>query len=51
VWVVAVDAADPDGKKPSNCPSGVIGPDGRWAAQVEPKGEQFFVHTFEVEQP
>lgn len=49
VWVVVADAADPDRKKPSNCPSGVVGPDGRWAARVEPTGEQFFAHTIELE--
>ncbi|MCI0380882.1 MAG: hypothetical protein L0215_25140 [Gemmataceae bacterium] len=51
VWVVAADASDPDGKKPANCPSGVIGPDGRWASRVESIGEQFFAHTIQVEQP
>lgn len=51
LWAVAADAADPEGKKSSNCPSGVLGPDGRWAVQVEPKGEQFFAHTIELEQP
>jgi len=48
LWVVVVDAADPEGKKPSNAPSGVVGPDGRWAVQAEAKGEQFFVHTIEL---
>jgi predicted amidohydrolase len=51
VWVVVVDAADPEGKKPSNCPSGVVSPDGQWAVQAESKGEQFFVHTIELEPP
>lgn len=49
VWVVVADAADPEGKKASNCPSGVVGPDGRWAVLAAPTGEQFFVHTIELE--
>ena len=49
VWVVVADAVDPEGKKRSNCPLGVVGPDGRWAAQVESKGEQFLAHTIELE--
>lgn len=51
LWFIVVDAADPDGKKRSNCPSGVVGPDGHWAVQVKPEGEQFFAHTIEVERP
>ncbi len=51
VWVVVADAADPCGKRRSNCPSGVVGPNGRWAVRVEPSGEQFFALTIEVEQP
>lgn len=50
VWIVVVDAADPEGRKPSNCPSGVVGPDGRWAVQAESKGAQFFVQTIELNQ-
>lgn len=49
VWVIVADAADPEGRKPSNCPSGVVRPDGRWAVRAEPRGEQFFAHTIEVE--
>ncbi len=49
VWIVVVDAADPEGVKPSNCPSGVVGPDGQWAARTESKGPQFFVHTIELQ--
>lgn len=51
VWVVVADAADPNGKKPSNCPSGVVAPGGRWAVRVESTGEQFFAYTIETEQP
>jgi predicted amidohydrolase len=49
VWIVVVDAADPHGRKPSNCPSGVVGPDGHWAAQVPSTGEQFFAYTIQVQ--
>lgn len=49
LWIVVCDAADPEGKKPSNCPSGVVKPDGHWATQVESKGEQFFAYTIEIE--
>lgn len=48
LWIVVVDAADPDGRKPSNCPSGVVNPQGQWVAQAESKGEQFFVQTIEL---
>lgn len=49
VWIVTVDAADPAGKRASNAPSGVIGPDGKWVVKTEPKGEQFFTETIEVD--
>jgi predicted amidohydrolase len=49
LWVVVADASDPQGQRASNCPSGVLGPDGRWVVQVEPKGEQFFAHTIEAQ--
>jgi len=48
VWIVTVDAADPAGKRAGNAPSGVVGPDGKWAVQVEPKGERFFSATIEI---
>lgn len=48
VWIVVAEAADPAGKKPSNSPSGVVGPDGHWAVQADSKGEQFFAHTIEL---
>ncbi len=48
VWIVVVDAADPDARKPSNCPSGVVAPDGQWAIQADSKGEQLFIHTIEL---
>lgn len=49
LWIVVCDAADATGKKPSNCPSGVVKPDGHWATQTESKGEQFFAYTIELE--
>ncbi len=51
LWIVVADACDAQGQHASNCPSGVLGPDGRWAVQVDSRGEQFFVHTIEVERP
>jgi predicted amidohydrolase len=45
VWIVVADAADPDGRRASNCASGVVGPDGRWKLRVEAPGEQFFAYT------
>ena len=51
LWFVVADACDPLGKRGSHCPSGVIGPDGLWAIQVNSIGEQFFVHTIQVELP
>lgn len=49
LWIVTVDAADPNGKLASQAPSGVLDPEGQWAVQVEPKGEQFFSWTIELE--
>lgn len=49
VWIVTVDACDPEGKRAGNAPSGVIGPDGAWVVKAEPKGERFFTATIEVE--
>ena len=49
LWIVVADAADPNGRLSSKCPSGVLGPDGRWAVKADPKGEQFFAHTIEIE--
>lgn len=49
LWIVTVDAADPDGKLSSQAPSGVMDPRGKWAVQVEPKGERFFSWTIELD--
>jgi predicted amidohydrolase len=48
VWIVTVDAADPESRRASHAPSGVVAPDGTWAVKTPPKGEQFFAHTIEV---
>lgn len=49
LWVVVADACDPSGRLGSRCPSGVVGPDGRWVVRVSPLGEQFFVQTIRIE--
>jgi predicted amidohydrolase len=51
LWMVVADACDPQGQRASNCPSGVLSPDGRWVVRVDSPGEQFFAHTIEVEPP
>lgn len=50
VWIVTVGAADPEGSRSVQCPSGVVGPDGRWAVQADPRGERFFAYTLQVDQ-
>jgi predicted amidohydrolase len=49
VWIVVADAADPEGRRAGNAPSGIVGPDGMWLLKVEPKGERFFAATVEIE--
>ena len=49
LWVVVANAADPLGQRAVNCSSGVLGPDGRWVVQSDPKGEHFFAHTILLE--
>jgi predicted amidohydrolase len=49
LWIVVVDAADPKARLSSHAPSGVLDPSGRWGVKADPKGEQFFVHTIEIE--
>lgn len=49
LWIVSADAADPQGKLSSQCPSGVVGPDGAWRVQTEAVGERFFVYPIEIE--
>ncbi len=48
VWIVTVDSSYP----PHLCcsaPSGVVGPDGRWACRTDPVGEQYFAHTIHLD--
>jgi predicted amidohydrolase len=47
LWVVTVDNCHP-AHWPCSAPSGVVAPDGSWACQAAPQGEQFFVHTIAV---
>jgi predicted amidohydrolase len=49
LWIVVANAVDPTGEKASHCPSGILAPDGIWALTTSPRGEQFFVHTIEVD--
>ncbi|MFN3484576.1 MAG: carbon-nitrogen hydrolase family protein [Planctomycetota bacterium] len=49
LWIVVADAADPEGAKASQCPSGIVGPEGRWVLKVSEPGERFFAHTIHVE--
>ena len=44
LWVVTVDNCHP-AHLPCSAPSGVIDPNGSWACQTAPQGEQFFVQT------
>jgi predicted amidohydrolase len=48
LWIVVADAADPEGRLPSQCPSGVIDPSGRWALRVDAAGERFFTYDIPV---
>ena len=47
-WIVTVDHAGPV-EYPTSSPSGVVAPDGSWAYQAEPQGEQFFAYTIPLE--
>ena len=49
LWVVVANACDPQGRREANCHSGVIGPDGHWVVQADPKGEQFFAQTIQAD--
>jgi predicted amidohydrolase len=49
LWIVVADAADPTGRTPSQCPSGVIDPSGRWALRVDSPGERFFSYTIALQ--
>jgi len=48
VWVVSADNCFPE-DIPCSAPSGVIQPDGNWAAQARNKGEQVVVHTIHLD--
>jgi predicted amidohydrolase len=48
LWVVVANAA-PTPPRERGSPSGVLAPDGSWALSVPAQGEQFFVHTIEIE--
>ena len=47
LWVVTVDNCSPE-HLPCSAPSGVVAPDGSWACQTAPQGEQFYVQTIAV---
>jgi predicted amidohydrolase len=47
LWIVTVDSCYPPSLKCS-APSGVVAPDGTWACQADPWGEQYFVHDIEL---
>ena len=48
VWVVSADNCDPK-DIPCSAPTGVIRPDGNWAAKAQEQGEQVVVHTIQLE--
>ncbi len=50
VWVVTVDNANPE-TLPCSSPSGVINPSGEFVCRAEPRGEQLFVHSIELNDP
>lgn len=49
LWIVVADAADPEGTRASQCPSGIVGPEGRWVLKVSDPGERFFAYTIRVD--
>ncbi|MCA9101304.1 MAG: carbon-nitrogen hydrolase family protein [Planctomycetales bacterium] len=48
LWIVAADNCAPT-TIPCSAPSGVLGPDGRWAAQAAPQGEEVVVYTINLD--
>jgi predicted amidohydrolase len=48
LWIVTVDSAEP-ADLPCSAPSGVLDPNGCWAARAPAQGEHPFVHTIEEE--
>jgi predicted amidohydrolase len=49
LWLVTVDNCHPE-HLPCSAPSGVVDPEGNWACQTDPQGEQFFAHTSAISQ-
>jgi len=49
VWIVTVDSCYPLGL-PCSTPSGVIAPDGGWAARAEAIGQQYVAHTIRLDE-
>ncbi len=47
LWVVSADNCHPQ-DIPCSAPSGVIQPNGNWAAKARPQGEQVVVHTISL---
>jgi predicted amidohydrolase len=48
LWIVTVNAADPESKRSGHSFSGIVDPKGNWIVQADPKGEQFFLGTIEL---
>ena len=48
LWIVTCDNCHPT-NVPCSAPSGVVRPDGHWAAKAPDQGEQILVHTIEVD--
>lgn len=48
LWIVVADAADPGGRLPSQCPSGVIDPSGNWALRIDTPGERLFTYDIRM---
>lgn len=46
-WIVTADNCAPV-DVPCSAPSGILGPDGEWAATAPPKGEHVVVHTISL---
>ena len=47
VWVATVDSCHPT-DLPCSAPSGIVDPDGNWAARTASQGEQFLCHDVEL---
>jgi predicted amidohydrolase len=51
MWIVVADAADPEGRRPNQCPSGVVDPSGNWVLRLPEPGERFFTYSIELKSP